>query len=143
MVKQAFPLCLCALVLSLRLKVQSLHLFGKLLSQKSSFPKCKCCFSVFLKPEEVSCEQMLLSRHMQHKCASQLRNLIVIQPFVFCFRDIALSFSPQSSLTKFAESLQEMINYHTVCCHCHMKPDVLSLSHPHALLDSWAMIKPR
>lgn len=28
-------------------------------------------------------------------------------------------FSPQSSLTKFAESLQEMINYHTVCIHCH------------------------
>uniref|UniRef100_A0A7N6FJ79 Arf-GAP with coiled-coil, ANK repeat and PH domain-containing protein n=1 Tax=Anabas testudineus TaxID=64144 RepID=A0A7N6FJ79_ANATE len=31
----------------------------------------------------------------------------------------------ESSLTKFAESLQEMINYHTVCYHCHVKPDVL------------------
>uniref|UniRef100_A0A8C4EYX3 Arf-GAP with coiled-coil, ANK repeat and PH domain-containing protein n=1 Tax=Dicentrarchus labrax TaxID=13489 RepID=A0A8C4EYX3_DICLA len=31
----------------------------------------------------------------------------------------------ESSLTKFAESLQEMINYHTVCYHWHVKPDVL------------------
>uniref|UniRef100_A0A4W6DEV8 Arf-GAP with coiled-coil, ANK repeat and PH domain-containing protein n=1 Tax=Lates calcarifer TaxID=8187 RepID=A0A4W6DEV8_LATCA len=33
----------------------------------------------------------------------------------------------ESSLTKFAESLQEMINYHTVCYHCHVKPDVFDL----------------
>lgn len=35
--------------------------------------------------------------------------------------------SPQSSLTKFAESLQEMNNYHTVCHHCHGELDISSL----------------
>lgn len=40
------------------------------------------------------------------------------------------SFSPQSSLTKFAESLQEMINYHTVWCYCHVKADVRSFFPP-------------
>lgn len=57
-------------------------------------------------------------------------------PEVFLFRNccsypvltLAVLPVPQSSLMKFAESLQEMINYHTVhCSHCRrVKPDVFS-----------------
>lgn len=53
----------------------------------------------------------------------------------------ALLFSPQSSLTKFAESLQEMINYHTVCYRCHVKPDILSFFCLPPPRYSWVMTK--
>lgn len=53
----------------------------------------------------------------------------------------AVLFSPQSSLTKFAESLQEMINYHTVCYHHHVKPDILSFVCLFSPLYSWVMTK--
>ena len=53
---------------------------------------------------------------------------------------MSVLFSPQSSLTKFAESLQEMINYHTVCYRCRVKLDLLSLL-LFAPLDSCVMTK--
>lgn len=52
--------------------------------------------------------------------------MIICEEYMVTFFLCLSLFSPQSSLTKFAESLQEMINYHTVCYHCHVKPDALS-----------------
>lgn len=61
----------------------------------------------------------------------------VCQTFIHDFPSFPL-FCPQTSLTKFAESLQEMINYHTVGLHCRVKPDVLAVFFS---VDSWAMMK--
>lgn len=52
--------------------------------------------------------------------------LLLVQCMCFCCTPClpftpVFYFHPQSSLTKFAESLQEMINYHTVRYDCLMK----------------------